>query len=313
MSDKPEIPNLKYAISNATCCGEGNHGEFQGMAKKNLLQIVYQQEELWGFAKADSAPPTHGLGHEVLVGAASIFPQTQEMQRIIDAPRYQGDMQYEFFVLGVQRAIENINRMAKFGRSEDHTKDDIMSLIEDRALTDYENLRNISRGTAGNKAAFYLGMTEDPSASVFDVRQSFGFQDVAIHEAAQERIKQRGEANPMAKIEDGDSYIDGSGQRQIYHKIQKPDFSDPTWSVLTERAATFIHLNQEEIKAYDKPGDFMKEITFGQLYTDLLESETASKVNRNEHFETVIGYESSEYELTGETPSAEKAQDLENV
>lgn len=297
MTKNEEPPKLRYALSDATCCGEGLDvndgagGELRGMADKNLLQRTKENATDWGFTPDYNSRPAHGLGHEVLINSASVYPQTQEMQRIINAPRYQGDMQWEFFVVGVQNTVEELHKNRAEQGSPFLSKSEIENKIKENILKNYANTHNKTLGEMGQKGAFMLSKLQGGKKSPFEIRQEHGFHDMRIFDRASSAANFGGE--PMdwqARMQDGDSFKAKDGTTYYFETIKEPDFEDQTWADVTSRAAMFIYQNQTALSQSETIEAFMQSTTEGQLYAAMLLDETADPDNRNTHFEEIIGF-----------------------
>lgn len=298
MTKNEEPPKLRYALSDATCCGEGldahdgSGGEFRGMADKNLLQRMKENEKAWGFTEDYDLHPAHGMGHEILINGASVAPQTDEMKRIIAAPRFQGDMQWEFFVVGVQNTIRDLHEQLREDSSEHASKDEIEQTIKENILANFSNTRNKSIGELGQKGAFLMSKLSDGTKSPFEIRRERGFHDMRIFDRASGAANFGGE--PMdwqARMQDGESFKAEDGTRYYFETIKEPNFENQTWADMTSRAAMFIYQNQTALSQSETIEAFMQSTTEGQLYAAMLLDETADPHNRNTHFEEIIGFD----------------------
>lgn len=317
MTGNQEPPKLRYALSDATCCGagldkhDGEGGEFLGMADTNLLQRMHENEKRWGFTEDYDLEPEHGMGHEILINAASIFPQTGEMQRIMTAPRYQGDMQYEFFVIGVQNVTREVRNELRSGEVDHVSKQEIQQRIKDRIESNYTSTKNKTIGELGQKGAFLISKLSGGKKSPFEVRQEHGFHDMRIFDRASGAANFGGE--PMdwqAQMKDGDNFTSEDGTTYYFETMKQPDLEDQTWPDLISRASTFIHHNQDALAQSETITDFMKDTTEGQLYATMLLDETADPQNRNTYYEDIIGFDMQRHGVNAQKSSETKYSDL---
>lgn len=297
------LDTTETAFQQSANPAAGREGELTDSAAITLLDMIRRQEKIWKFPAR--AVPEHGVGHIILPLGASTFPQTAEMENIMDKARYQGDMQYEFFVLGIQETLTKIhNKEGLFWNRIDLGP--MKNQMEQSILRQYYMVEQRERGKLGNKSAFFIGKNTNPRETLDAVKKRHIYRDMDVFKEAKELAKTMGLSLPeneanipdwIKAIKDGDTYT-ANGEVQTYHDLKSPDFLDPkadqTWKMLVDRAATFIHTFQDEIRNAQSMEAFLASKTVSDAYSVMLTSQSADPVNRNFEFEKIIGYNHEE-------------------
>ena len=296
MTKEKPLPDLSFAIHAGACCGQGKDAEFVGTADMSLHDRQELQTKVWRFR--ESADPEHGAAHDLIVNAANIEPVPEQTLRLMTSLEYQGYMQTEFLVLGIQRTLQSLNQMHPPFGNRNITKEQIAKAIQDKTDYEYFGRHNHSRGTAGNKAAFVLG--RKMNQLTFSIRSEHNFVDVDIYEAAEKS----GLAEEMQELKDGDNYYVGN-QMQVFSALKPPDFSSEFYQTITDRVATYIDEKKDDIIEANELKEFLEQETFGQQYLIMLGADTADPNNRNMRWEEIIEVQTDQLNASHEETLAQ--------
>ena len=291
MSKKPTIPDLNFTMHSGSYDAQGMDGEFVNSANMSLFDRQEKQAKVWKFAESTAAE--HGAAHDILVNAANVNPMPEGASLMMNAFEYQGTMQPEFLVLGIQRTMQSMNEMRPPFGNANVSKDEIATAIREKTEIAYHYSHNRARGTAGNKAAFVLG--REHNIPQFQVHQDYNFVDVDMDSAA----KHQGLEKELAQVRDGDTYY-FQGEAQVYKDLVSPDFASEFYQTVIERAATYIHERKDQILKPQGLQSFLENETFGEQYEIMLKSDTADLEDRNTAWESTIGFQGKEPQITNE-------------
>ncbi len=259
----------------------GLKGEFQNIGGKPLPAVIDNHLTIWNLKPEDSdhaltsqPPPFHEFGHQAAAFCALLPPQTDTMKEKIENLKYQGDVYMESFVLAIQSVMTDIQNGYFPADNQDITKESLKAHLQE-ALANEPRENNLTLGTNGRKATYFLGKFSQPPKPMQDIREEYAYNDNALINAAMNRAEELGAVldNYLhGHIRHGDSYI-ANGTEQTYEDVGK--FSeDPDAPVMADRATHMIMHNLHHIQNTQSEQETIDAMTIDDIIDGAAQSET---------------------------------------
>jgi len=238
--------------------GAGLYDEFCGAAFQSMMDLMNHNEDLWNLPGGDVCQG-HGFAHTLVALSAMIDPCSETMKKVAYGPTYQGDVDMECLVFGVQVAIENMSGADEDCFNRQLNKESISDYISRIMLMRQKSEFIHEQRRIGRKGAFYIG--KKTGQAMLHVQEIHRFDNDHIYNAAKELAREHGElARWDADIYDCDSYVADDGQRQYFRASF--NFSDDIGcKIMIERIAGTLFALEDQIWGVSPVGEFTRTLT----------------------------------------------------